>query len=173
MRHGNISASAAVCRSASDQRGQYCRFISAVSLALLQGSHRGKRYPRLPLGEILSSNPWPSERVTTFEPALVAVICRTGSAMAAYRASLNGGIYHYVYHLEAGFERNTGEQEGLKNNVFQCVTHHFWTYQDFSKQRGGVPGRSRTCDLPLRRRLLYPTELQGLMRSGSITLRPT
>ena len=27
----------------------------------------------------------------------------------------------------------------------------------------GVPGRSRTCDLPLRRRLLYPTELQGLM----------
>ncbi len=25
----------------------------------------------------------------------------------------------------------------------------------------GVPGRIRTCDLPLRRRLLYPTELQG------------
>ncbi len=25
----------------------------------------------------------------------------------------------------------------------------------------GDPGRSRTCDLPLRRGLLYPTELQG------------
>ena len=26
---------------------------------------------------------------------------------------------------------------------------------------GGDPGRIRTCDLPLRRRLLYPTELRG------------
>ena len=28
--------------------------------------------------------------------------------------------------------------------------------------RNGDPGRIRTCDLPLRRRLLYPTELRGL-----------
>jgi hypothetical protein len=28
----------------------------------------------------------------------------------------------------------------------------------------GDPGKARTCDLPLRRRLLYPAELRGLPR---------
>gem|GEM_PF-6769808 len=28
----------------------------------------------------------------------------------------------------------------------------------------GDPGRARTCDLPLRRRLLYPAELRGRPR---------
>lgn len=32
--------------------------------------------------------------------------------------------------------------------------------------RNGVPGRSRTCDLPLRRRLLYPAELPGRARQS-------
>ena len=30
----------------------------------------------------------------------------------------------------------------------------------------GVPNRNRTCDLPLRRRPLYPTELRG--RDGAV-----
>ena len=30
-------------------------------------------------------------------------------------------------------------------------------------KRSGAPNRSRTCDLALRRRLLYPAELPGLI----------
>ncbi len=51
----------------------------------------------------------------------------------------------------------------LKINVIQGVTHDFRLFWDLLRTPVGVPGRSRTCDLPLRRRLLYPTELQGLM----------
>lgn len=58
-----------------------------------------------------------------------------------------------------GTLRNNGE---LKIYVFQSITLYFWPSQDCSRMAVGVPGRSRTCDLPLRRRLLYPTELQGL-----------
>ena len=76
------------------------------------------------------------------------------------------GVYTQLYTtLRLALEGILRNCEGLKNKVFQSVTHHFWLCQAFSKQPVGVPGRSRTCDLPLRRRLLYPTELQGLTSS--------
>lgn len=55
-----------------------------------------------------------------------------------------------------------GSSGELKINVIQSVTHDFRPFSDLLRTPSGVPGRSRTCDLPLRRRLLYPTELQGL-----------
>ncbi len=42
--------------------------------------------------------------------------------------------------------------------------------------RNGAPGRTRTCDHPLRRRMLYPTELRALLsafdQSADFKLRP-
>ena len=60
-------------------------------------------------------------------------------------------------------EGTARNNEELKNHVFQSIVLFFRPYQDLQRTPVGVPGRSRTCDLPLRRRLLYPTELQGLM----------
>src|SRR5580704_19738686 len=39
----------------------------------------------------------------------------------------------------------------------------------FSRDLVGDSGRTRTCDLPLRRRLLYPTELRSRTRSEAHT----
>jgi hypothetical protein len=36
----------------------------------------------------------------------------------------------------------------------------------------GAPGRTRTCNRPLRRRMLYPVELRALVLSGDGTARP-
>jgi hypothetical protein len=38
-------------------------------------------------------------------------------------------------------------------------------------RRFGAPCRARTCDLPLRRRLLYPTELRALKRAAAPSYR--
>lgn len=56
-------------------------------------------------------------------PGLVVLICRIVSAMVVYRASSNGDIYHSVYHLSAGFERNAEERQGAKNQCdSECYT---------------------------------------------------
>ena len=45
-----------------------------------------------------------------------------------------------------------------------------------ARARNGAPGRTRTCDHPLRRRMLYPTELRALYicirLSADFKLRP-
>lgn len=38
------------------------------------------------------------------------------------------------------------------------------------KLPNGAPGRTRTCDHPLRRRMLYPAELRALLNSHSLQL---
>ena len=88
---------------------------------------------------------------------LVEFICRTVSAM---------GVYTILYTTwQRDLEGTARNNEELKNHVFQSIVLFFRPSQDVSRMAVGVPGRSRTCDLPLRRRLLYPTELQGLTSS--------
>jgi hypothetical protein len=63
--------------------------------------------------------------------------------------------------------------ERIKDTWCKPTCKPFWLSNLNSRQSVeiiGDPGRARTCDLPLRRRLLYPAELRGLAR-GSTDLR--
>lgn len=52
-------------------------------------------------------------------------------------------------------------QLSYAHHIACCILHEsFLTYQ---LRLNGAPGRIRTCDHPLRRRVLYPTELRALI----------
>ena len=60
--------------------------------------------------------------------------------------------------------RKTGKKEGPGKNSQALIT--FFEKKCSNSLQNGVPGRSRTCDLRLRRPSLYPTELRVRITTG-------
>jgi len=89
----------------------------------------------------------PAEQAADPDPARSS---RRSNSSAKARDSARRGALKLAGATDDGQDENPGNSAEKRDVARPGAT-----------QNGNTPGRSRTCDLPLRRRLLYPTELRA------------
>ena len=109
----------------------------------------------------------------------------TNSTTSAFNLGTKQKLTCFVkYGVDDGFRtHDTGNhnpvlyQLSYAHHIALCILHV--TSSTYQLRLNGAPGRIRTCDHPLRRRVLYPTELRApgvctqfeLLTQGSITVQ--